>query len=146
MEVLDVMKLFLLTDDEWLKIADDAYKAVFGSLAPENMSKIERNDGAIAVYDEGELVGFCSFKEIDANSIFLTFGGAIPACQGKLVVARMFKKIVEMFEGIGFKRLKIRTTNDNIKMLRLGLGFGFKIIGTEIHRDKLFITMQRGEV
>jgi len=126
LEVVQVPKEQM--DDKFL---GDLHSSIFDHALPGYYFRYDLC--MIAKNEQGELVTYALVREISSDSVELAWGGTSKEHRGfasKVAMEKFTEKCLEVYGSVVFQ-----TWNKNLKMIRLGLGLGFTIIGTRVTDD-----------
>lgn len=129
------MNLVKYCPEEWLDFSEMVHSLVFN----ESRSKdIARFDFVLAVWDQMIPVGYVHCREMDRDSIYIGYGGAFPDVRGSGKSLEGFSMILDFLKK-DYKRASMLIENNNIKMLKLALNAGFKVIGLRNAEGDIFL-------
>jgi hypothetical protein len=132
------MQVKKITKEDWTKLSALAHKAVFQEIMPEGR---ERIDFALILEKEnGEIMGYGTFQERDADSLYWQYGGAFLGTKsssmtfpGYLVMLKWCKE--------HYKRVTTLVENTNLVMLKFALSAGLMIIGVRMYNGKVLVEL-----
>lgn len=126
MEIVQVPKEQM--DEKFLA---DLHKSIFDHALPGGYFRFDIC--MIAKNDNGDLVSYALARELNSNTVELAWGGTSKEFRGissKMAMEKFTEKCLEVYDSVVFQ-----TWNKNDKMIRLGLRFGFIIVGTRVTDD-----------
>lgn len=123
--------------EAWKQISKEIHAYSFGEkLEPDE----ETISFALMAVKNDEPQSYCTIIELDKNTCYMQHGGALPASQGTINVAKSYAMMVLWIKE-KYPRITTRIKNDNIKMIKLALSAGFVIIGVEMYEDGIFLSL-----
>lgn len=131
------MPIEIVHYDEWKNRMNDIYLDVFQAERPVNM---ERCNFAIISKKENTPVGFVTCIEMDSETIYWQFGGALKIVKRTINVMKYYKEMISWCKS-RYKRITTRIENDNIQMIKLAISCGFKILGTWNFNNKIYLEL-----
>jgi len=120
---------------EWANYAADAHVICFNKTRP---SSLNRTDFALMFVKDGEPQGYMSCHEMDAETVYMQFGGAFPSSSGTAIVFTGYTAMVREL-GKTYKRATTAIENTNQAMLRLAMKAGLLIVGTRNFKGKILV-------
>lgn len=146
------MNLLLMTPIDFEAMAEDAHMAIFGEFKDR---KSNRFDFVILVEEEVRTqllkqeervpVGLMACKEIDAESVWILYGGAFEKFRKTSIIVPGFHMMID-FLRTKYKRVRIDSKTSNIAMIKLAYSKGFEIVGVENQLGEMFVNMElKGE-
>lgn len=131
-------KAIEISPDEWARgFSENFHKLVFKEIRPASYDRI---DYAILVVKSEDVVGYVTVRELDNETVYWHFGGAVPKFRKSIIAARAIELALE-FQKQRSKKLVTYVENRNLPMLRFYLSYGFVIIGTRHYFGKTFVDM-----
>ena len=123
----------ILDQDNWKQIAEGLHSIVFDK---KRDHKIDRADGCFLIYDKNTncSVGYVSYFETDAKSIYWQWGGLFPEFRGTNIAYKAINICLEVADKI-YDTINMMVHRDNIKMLKIAFSVGFRINGVRCFRD-----------
>lgn len=123
--------------DDWATAAADAHLIVFEKVKKPEMDRI---DFALVVESEHEIpLQYATCRELDAESLYLQYGGSFPGTKGSIKSHRCFEEILTWAREQGYKRVSFLVENTNLAMLKLALTTGFLITGVRNHDGSILL-------
>ncbi len=101
---------------------------------------MDRIDYAIVLKDENELLGYCTCKELDDESVYWQYGGAFPTAQNSSKAVEVYMVLVSWAHE-KYKRITTLVENDNVRYLKLAMHAGFRIIGVRMFGGKILVEL-----
>lgn len=121
------MRVVKLAKEQWAELSEKAHLVVFNEMKKPEM---ERIDFALLVEsDSGVLMQYATCRELDAESVYIQYGGSFPGTKGSIASIRCFEKIVQWAAHAGYSRISFLVENTNQAMLKLAIRCGFLIVG-----------------
>lgn len=127
----------VLTAEEWKQFSNKSHIVVFGYDRP---SELDRVDLARIVIHKGEVGGFITCKEMDAETCYIQHGGVYPNFEKSLHVLRGYMALLNDIKSM-YKIVWTRVENTNIPMLKMALSQGFIINGCSKVKNKLYLEL-----
>lgn len=128
-----------VTREEWLKMSEEAHLICFNEKRPKDLERIDY--ALLNVTTEGDVLNYCTVKELDSESVYWQYGGAFPNSKGSVHSARSYARNIKWTFEQGYKRITTYAKNTNSNMLRIQLKCGFIPIGTRTFKGEVFIEM-----
>ncbi len=121
------MRVIQVSKDKWTELSEKAHLIVFNEV---KKPELERIDYALMVEsNSGIPLQYATCRELDAESLYLQYGGSFPGTKGSVSSLRCFEKLLEWAEFAGFRRVSFLVENTNEAMLKLAMRCGFLIVG-----------------
>lgn len=130
---LQVQKLSPL---EWASLAAKAHSVVFHERRPFEM---ERIDYALLVLENGLLMGYLTVREFDQESAYWQYGGGFPSSRDQMKAFYSYKKLIDWSKEQGYKRITTLIESDNVRMMKLAMKFGFRVIGVRMFEKNVLV-------
>lgn len=132
-------KITRISKDEWHEhLCRDAFNVSFGNVRHPN---IERIDFALIATDSFNTIsGFVTCKEMDAETLYWQYGGAMPNHSGTINVWNGYRCFIDWAKE-KYKRVNTRIENRNYSMLRMAMKAGFCIVGTFNFNGKIYLDL-----
>jgi hypothetical protein len=125
------------------KFLENIYQSIFDEKLPASYF---RYDLCLAVKNtEGNLVSFALVRELTSDSVELAWGGTSKDYRGFSSLKNLNLYTEECFKH--YQNVSYQTWNKNHKMLKLGLGLGFDVVGCRQSGDGhifLILNKKRG--
>lgn len=130
--------VYLLKPEEWVGMARDSHLTVFGE---ESDPAMDRIDGVLFVLSEPEdkPAAYVQFRYHDAESMYWPYGGAFPGLKGSGDSRLALGAVIQECWALGMKRISFLVENDNVKMLKLAMNAGFRIVGVRMYKNKVLL-------
>jgi hypothetical protein len=125
---------------DWKELSKQAHLVTFG----EYRENLDRIDYALTISCNGELGGYMTIKEMDAETAYIQHGGVFPNFAKSVYVLGGYKKFLKVLRS-DYKRVWTRVENTNVSMLKLALSQGFIVNGTSLVKGKLYLEMILGD-
>jgi RimJ/RimL family protein N-acetyltransferase len=121
----------------WKKtFSENAHLIAFGKHKPAHL---ERIDFALIGAEGDTAGGYVTVREHDAESVYISYGGAFPPAMGSPLSLRGCLAFVKWFKDFGYKRATCLVANDNVPMLKMALAVGFRTIGVRLFNGKIYV-------
>jgi hypothetical protein len=120
---------------EWNVLAEDAHLVVFQENRPAFMNRI---DYVLIASSNLEMIGYITVRELDSASVYWQFGGVLPKYRSTATVLKAYQKAIEETK-VAYENIFTYIRNDNIRMLKLAMSQGFKIIGTKTFDGVIYV-------
>lgn len=132
-------RIEILTPEDWKKLSDLAHCAVFKRHMPKDH---ERIDYVLFVStEEKSPVGYATCKELDSESVYWQWGGAMPDIQGSYLIHKIYLGMIGRMKEKGYKRITTYIQNTNVRYLKLAMVNGFRIIGCRTFNNEIFVEL-----
>lgn len=132
------MKVRTIPIDEWKILSEDAHMTCFGE---KREWDLERIDYAIGGFVNQALSGYITCMEMDAKTVYIQYGGALPNYEKTPYVARGYRMMLNYLCET-YDRAWTRIDADNTSMLKMALSFGWKIVGTYNFKGKCLVELE----
>ena len=120
------IELKRLGADEWARFAENAHLATFGEFRSKGKDRI---DFALLAIDEHDTpIGYMTVKELDSETVYWQFGGALPDYKGTNTMWHAYVA-ASAYCKERYKRVFTYIENTNPPMLKFAMKLGFRIIG-----------------
>ena len=125
-----------MSSKDWIDCMDSMYASVFDDVRPLSL---ERCDFVLIAKDnELDPVGFITCHEMDSETIYWQFGGALKKVKNSIHVMSHYVHFITWCTG-KYKRITTRIENDNLPMLKMALKCGFLIQGVWNMKNKIYV-------
>jgi hypothetical protein len=133
------MNLYLdrITPKEWNEMSEMAHQLSFGVSRSPDMNRI---DFALIVKNDKELCTWGTFCENDKNSVYMQHGGMMPSISNSIYSIRAYMMIINYVKEL-YDNLATRIYVENEPMIKMSWKAGFKIVGTDICDNKMYLTL-----
>lgn len=112
--------------EEWAAYSANAHLSVFKEIHDANQDRI---DFALLAADENQtLILYCTFCELDRDSVYMQFGGSFPPYRGSPETYRGFCEFVSRLSK-QYKHLYFHVEHSNFAMLKFAIKMECKIVG-----------------
>lgn len=120
---------------------ENLHHSVFDNRLPASYF---RYDLCLAVKnDSGDLVSYALVREVSSDTVELAWGGTVPELRGAASVRTLTMFVDECLKH--FPNVMYQTWNKNHKMLKLGLGIGFNVVGCrQAVNGDIFLILNKG--
>ena len=127
--------------DQWKKFAKRAHDEVF--LQTKDPQK-DRSDFAVLGLCNGAPCGWSSFIELDADTLYIQYGGLFAHKRKTPYALSIYKKMHEWIDDQKkWARVLMCVANDNVPMLKVALSCGMKIVGTRTVGSEVMVEFMR---
>jgi hypothetical protein len=123
--------------NEWELLAQVSHFLVFDVNRPAELNRI---DYALLIIDKEKdcPCGFITIRELDADSVYWQYGGAMPQYQKSIAAFSMFESVIEWTK-VRYKRMSTLVKNDNFPMLKFYMRLKAKVIGCRNFHGEVFL-------
>lgn len=120
---------------------ENLHRCVFEAKLPNSYF---RYDTCLVVKnDSGDLVSYALVREVSSDTVELAWGGTVPELRGFSSIKALTMFVDECLKH--FENVTYQTWNKNHKMLKLGLGIGFNVIGCrQSSNGDIFLILNKG--
>lgn len=132
-----MIKVEILTPDEWQLLAHDAHLTVFSESRDHSGDNISY---ALLAKEGEELTGYLTAREVDRETVYWQFGGAFPGTRGTTRTVRTYEALVNWTRE-RYKRIVTFVLNTNIAYLRLAMASGFLISGIKYYEKTVLVEL-----
>jgi len=122
--------------EEWFEYAEASHKLVFKEIRDPAMDRISF---ALLAYDSVGPIGYVTCRELDSESLYWQYGGAIEGRRG-LPAVRGFDAFLEETRK-QYKRITTLVENGNVSYLHLAMQKGFRIIGVRCFKGQVLVEL-----
>jgi RimJ/RimL family protein N-acetyltransferase len=119
----------------WKAVGAFAHETVFNEKSHPDWDRI---DFALLSSKEGNPIGYVTCREVDHETLYWSYGGAMPYIRGTSTSWEGYKKMVDACRS-DYKRIFTLIENDNIPMLKFAMKVGFRVIGTKTFKGKVLL-------
>lgn len=125
--------------EDWVQfLAESSYFLAFGE---KREAALERIDFALLMTDEkDEVAAFITCKEMDSETLYWQYGGAMPQYKGTIYSVRGYELFMKWAQE-RYKRISTRIENWNLPMLRMALKLGFVVTGTTTFKNRIYLEL-----
>jgi len=132
------MRIERLSKTEWDQISCNAHVAVFKEIKPAYTNRI---DYALLMLEEKKIIGFGTVRELDDESIYWQYGGALEEHRNTPATFRAYCLTADYCFAHGVNNITTIVENTNLSMLKFALKIGFLIIGTKTLDNKVYLDL-----
>lgn len=126
----------LLREFDWQRVVESAHLVAFGEFRRRDM---DRSDFALLAVDpSGTPSGYISCIEMDEETLYWQFGGAMPNYKGTVFTIQGYREFVDYCRR-EYKRVTTKIERENTTMLKMAFRVGFLICGYENFKDKKLV-------
>lgn len=120
------MEVDQLSPHEWRNLSESAHLVVFNE---KRDACVDRIDYALIVKRGSELCGYVTVRELDFESVYWQFGGALPDARGTAKVLPTYMALINWSKKQKYRRINTLVENTNKAYLKLAAYVGFTIMG-----------------
>lgn len=133
-----MIKIVKVDAKDWRGLeSEKAHYLTFGDFRAR---ELERFDFTLLGFKDETLIGYFNCKEMDAETLYIQTGGALPEAKGTVnVVPGCIAGVDWMLER--YKRVTGRIENTNRPMLKIALMMGFLVCGTWNFNGKIYLEL-----
>jgi hypothetical protein len=131
-------EILMLDKDKWKVFSEDAHKICFKEVKPSSWDRVDFALVAIDK-DKNQMIGYCTCRELDHESLYWQYGGTFPEYAAKLITARSYQGFINWCKKAGYKRILTYIENTNSRMLKLASHCGFLITGIRNFKGKVLL-------
>jgi len=124
------------TPEQWYAYAESAYALVFGEHRDPWCDRISY---ALLAHDGDNAIGYVTCRELDHESVYWQFGGALKEYRGVKAV-RGLEAFLTYAEG-KYKRITGLVENNNVQTMTIAMKKGFRVIGIRNINGKILLEM-----
>lgn len=122
--------------DQWKDYAESAHKLIFRECRDASFDRISF---ALIAVGGGSTIGYVTCRELDKESLYWQFGGALDEFRG-LKAVRGFQAFLA-YSAARYKRVSTLVRNDNVGYLHMLMKMGFRAIGMRTFEGEIFLEM-----
>lgn len=130
-----MIRLQKLSKAEWEPRAEFAHRIAFNE-----KREGDRSTFALMAIEDEKPLGYMSCIEMDAETVYLQFGGLFPPGEKSIRGFRGYALAIEELRG-QYKNLFTLIENTNLAMLKMALKVGFLIVGTRYFKGSLMVEL-----
>jgi len=130
------VQLKKLTPEEWYRYAEECHRLIFKT---QRDPWIDRISYAFLAYDDSGPIGYVTCRELDRDSLYWQYGGAIEERRGVASV-RTFDAILEEARS-KYRRVTTYVENNNVGYLHLLMKQGFRVVGMRVFEGKIYLEL-----
>lgn len=130
------MRVTRLSPAEWQGFSENAHLIAFGKKKSVDQERIDY--ALVATSDGGELIGYVTVKEMDAETVYWQFGGAFPPGRGSPRAWTGYKALLD-WTASRYKRMTTLIENTNVPMLKLAMHAGLRVIGVRNYKGEVLL-------
>lgn len=131
------MEVRRIEKEEWKTISKEVHSYAFNE-------RLENEDETISfalmAMKEDKPQAYCTVIDLDRYTCYMQHGGALPAAEGTINVAKAYAKMILWLKE-KYPRIQTVIKNDNNRMIKLAMSAGFTIIGVEAHEDGTYLSL-----
>ena len=132
-----------LTREEWATLSEDAHKIAFSEIRPTSMDRV---DYALLGVDDDTLQphAYVTVRELDSESVYWQFGGAVGG--SPISTVRAYERAID-WSLDRYKRVTTLVESGNVRMLKLAMSVGFRIIGCRTFKGTVLceLLLEKGD-
>lgn len=134
-----MIRIQVLSPEEWAPMAEDAHKTVFGTVRAGALD-VNISYALLLVEDpRGEPLAYVTVQEQDEGVVYWKFGGSFPPARNRAGMFRWYETLLSIERQMGRKRIYTFIENDNLTMLRMAAKAGFRIVGTRNFEGRVLV-------
>lgn len=126
-----------LSKEQWKPLSENAHLVAFDE---RRSADLDRIDFALVVKTGRDLMGYVTCHELDAETLYWQFGGALPGTRGSSMTLPGYMKLIE-WTGQNYKRLSTMVENTNVVMLKMAMKAGLRIFGIRNFHGKILVEL-----
>jgi hypothetical protein len=126
-----------LSAQQWQYFSEDAHKIAFGELKPASLDRIDYALLAVCERDD-KPTGYVTCRELDADSVYWQFGGAMPGAKETVKSFRTYEAFVGWHRS-HYKRVSTFIENENTPMLKMAMKVGFRVVGIRNFKGSILL-------
>lgn len=130
------MKVDRLNPDQWHYLSERAHLLAFDKHKPVQWERIDF--ALLCIDDNGTVMGYGTFKEIDSKSVYWQYGGTF---HGTRHTATSFKAFQEGLRWLStrYERVSMYVENTNLPALKFAMKMGYRIVGVKLVNEMLLL-------
>lgn len=127
-----------VTPAEWAQIAEGAHRVVFKEERPKHMDRVDY----VLLVEEGtgQPSGYCTVRELDAESVYWQYGGAFPGTHSSSKAVECYGSLID-WTRTRYARISTLVENSNVRYLKLAMHYGFRVIGCRTFQGKIYLEL-----
>lgn len=126
----------LVDAETWKKeFSEAAHKIAFKELKPASWDRI---DYALLAIDGDVAAGYVTCRELDSESVYWQYGGAMPGTRDTIKSFRAYEAFVQWHKS-RYKRVATYIENTNTVMLKMAMRVGFRITGVRNYQGSILL-------
>lgn len=129
------MNVAFITAEQWAKHSEDAHLICFGEKRPAEMNRI---DFALLVEADGVPQAYMTCREVDAETVYMQYGGAFPSAKGTIKSFRAYQALLEKL-GEVYKYGSTLIENTNTPMMKFAMQAGLRVIGVRNFKESILL-------
>lgn len=130
------MQVKVIPPEEWGKhFSEQAHLVAFGKSKPAHFDRI---DYALLVVDGEKPLGYVTCRELDHETVYWQFGGAMPGTRGTLHTPQVFDAMLTWARKL-YRRVTFVVENTNQAMLKLAIHRQFLIVGCRFFHGTVLV-------
>lgn len=137
MQVKSRFEIDRLDSVEWKNLSESAHLICFNE---KRSGDLDRIDYALVIKDDGGLVGYCTARELDKDSVYWQYGGAFPGTHSSAKAVGAYEELVE-WTLERYERITTLVENTNVRYLKLAMHAGFRIIGCRFFKGDILVEL-----
>lgn len=126
------------TAEEWSEYSSECHQLVFKEIRDRSLDRISF---AYILGDDVGPIGYVTFRELDSESVYMQYGGAIESRRGFAAVKAFDFFMQDIWKD--YKRVSTYVENENIGYLHLLMKKGFRAIGMRTFDGKIYLEMYK---
>lgn len=129
------MEVKRVSQQEWMKISSEAHELCFNERRDPSF---ERIDFALVVAMGSTPVAYMTCKELDAESIYMQYGGAFPSGRDTALSFRAYSSMIDYLSQ-NYVRGGTLIENTNTAMLKFAMKKGLLITGVRNFKGSILL-------
>lgn len=132
-------KVRKISFEDWIShLAEGSHLLAFGEKRPTSLERIDY--ALILVDDKNEIAAFITCKEMDSETVYWQYGGAMPQYKETIYSVKGYELLLNWARD-HYNRIHTRIENRNLPMLRMALKLGFLVTGTMTFKNKIYLEL-----
>lgn len=125
------------SNEKWEVFAQTAHALLFDQ---HRDTSLNRHHFVITIVFNGQLGGYFTCLEMDSETLYIQYGGAMPWFWDSFHIYPGFVKMLGWCRE-NYKRFWMRVENTNLAMLKMALKAGFIINGISNFKGKIYLEL-----
>lgn len=128
---------------DWQGISESAHLAVFDKVRPKEFDRVDYTLVGVDS-DTDTPVGYITCHELDMDTLYLQFGGALPNIKGSVHTYACYRAGLNFLKD-RYKRLTTYVENTNAAYLKMAISEGFRPVGIRYYNKNILVELLLGE-
>lgn len=129
------MNVVFMPADQWKQYSEQAHLICFNEHRPADMNRI---DFALVADLDGIPQAYMTCREVDAETVYMQYGGAFPSAKGTVKSFRSYEAILGKLSSV-YKHGTTLIENTNTPMLRFAMQAGLRVIGVRNFKQSILL-------